>query len=85
MIFSVFLFMESHNVRLSLAGMTSFMFFATASLLGFSSVIPTAASPIDNVTTGGGATTATTMSDNTSLNVTTTNVELGDTHQCLKM
>jgi hypothetical protein len=80
MIFSIFLFMDSHNVRLSLGGMTSLMFFATASLLGFTSVIPTAvASPIDDaITTSGATTTAITMSDdNTSLNVTTaTNVEL---------
>jgi hypothetical protein len=82
MIFSIFLFMGSHNIRLSLAGMTSLMFFATASLLGFNSVVPTAvASPTDDViATSGSTTTATTMSDNnTSLNVTTaTNVELGD-------
>jgi hypothetical protein len=79
MIFSIFLFMESHNGSLNLAGMTLIMFFAIASSLGFTSVIPTAiASPIDDdITTGDGATTATTMSDNnTSLNVTTTNVKL---------
>jgi hypothetical protein len=78
MIFSIFLFMESLNVGLSLAGMTSLMFFATASLLGFTSVIPTAvASPIDDVSTGGATTAITTSDDNTSLNVTTaTNVEL---------
>src|SRR5918992_5365757 len=79
MIFSIFLFMESHNGSLNLAGMTLIMFFAIASSLGFTSVIPTAiASPIDDdITTGDGATTVTTMSDNnTSLNVTTTNVKL---------
>ena len=73
--------MDSHNVRLSLAGRILLMFFAVASLLGFSSVTPTAvASPIDDTITTGRATTATTMSDNnTSLNVTTaTNVELGE-------
>ena len=53
--------MESHNVRVSLASMTSLLLLA-ASVLGFSSVIPTAtASPIDNITTGSGGTTATTM------------------------
>ena len=76
--------MESHNVSLSLAGMTSLVFFATASLLGFSSVIPTASSSSsiidDNITTASGATTATTMpNDDTALNViTATNVELGE-------
>lgn len=59
------------------------MFFAMASLLGFSSIIPVStavASSIDDSITGDGSTTATTtMSDNnTSLNVTTTNVELGE-------
>jgi hypothetical protein len=76
--------MECHNVRLSFAGMTPLMFFAMASLLGFSSIIPVstavASSIDDSITTGDGSTTATTtMSDNnTSLNVTTTNVELGE-------
>ena len=77
--------MESHNVRLSFAGMTWLMFFATASLLGFSTVVPiptAVASTIEDITTGGATTTSTSpsMSDNnTSLNVTTTNnVELGE-------
>lgn len=75
--------MECHNVRLSFAGMTPWMFFAMASLLGLSSIIPVStavASLIDDSITGDGSTTATTtMSDNnTSLNVTTTNVELGE-------
>jgi hypothetical protein len=81
MIFSIFLAMESHNVRLSHADMALLMFFAVPSLLGFTSVIPTAvAPPIDDTITTGGATTTTPMSDNnTSLNVTTaTNVELGE-------
>ena len=77
--------MESHNVSLSLAGMTSLVFFATASLLGFSSVIPTASSSSiidDNITTASGATTATTMpNDDTALNViTATNVEWERSH-----
>lgn len=74
--------MESHSVRLSLAGMTSLMFFAIAPLLGFSSMVSTAAasSPIDEITTGRAA-TATTMSDNTSFNVTSTiNVEWERSH-----
>lgn len=71
--------MESHNVRLSLAGMTWLIFFATALLLGFSSVIPTAASPIDDITMGSATTPAITMSDNRSLIVTTANnIELGE-------
>jgi hypothetical protein len=68
-------------MRLSLAGMTSLIFFVTASLLGFSSVIPTAvASLIDdnNITTGGATITSPSMSDNSSLNVTNTNVEIGE-------
>jgi hypothetical protein len=69
--------MESHNGSHNLAGMTSIMFFAIALSLGFTSVIPTAiASPIDDdITTEDGATT---MSDNTPLNATTTNVGLGE-------
>jgi hypothetical protein len=79
MIFSIFLFMDSHNVRLSLAGMILLMFFAVASLLGFSSVTPTAvASPIDDITTSGATATFPSMSNNTSLNVTSNNVELGE-------
>ena len=65
-------------MRLSLAGMISLLLLAT-SVLGFNSLIPLAvASPIDDITTdGGGETTATTMSGNTSLNVATTvSVEL---------
>jgi hypothetical protein len=67
--------MKPLNVKISLAGMTSFLLVA-ASLLGFSSVMPTAAASlsIDDATTtapedNGGTTT--TLSDNTSLNATT--------------
>jgi hypothetical protein len=48
-------------------------------VLGFSSLMSTvAASPIDGITTGDSNTPATTMSNNTSLNFTTTNIELGE-------
>ncbi len=78
--------MESHNERITLAGMTSLLLLA-ASLLGFSSVMGTTttalASPIDNAITGGGGTPATTMLDITSslnvsdtANTTTDNIEL---------
>jgi hypothetical protein len=72
--------MKPLNVKFSLAGMTSFLLVA-ASLLGFNSVMPTAAASlsIDDATTtsaedNGGTTT--TLSDNTSLNATTSTVEL---------
>jgi hypothetical protein len=70
--------MRSLNVKIHLAGMTSFLLVA-ASLLGFSSLVPTAVAslPIDdtNATTAAednGGTASTTMLDNTSLNATTT-------------
>lgn len=72
--------MEPLNVKFSLAGITSFLLVA-ASLLSFNSVMPTAAASlsIDDATTtsaedNGGTTT--TLSDNTSLNATTSTVEL---------
>ena len=72
--------MESYNVKLSFAGMTPLMFFAMTSLLGFSSVIPTAVvSSIDhNITRRAAATTGTTMSDNNTPPNVITNVELGE-------
>lgn len=83
--------MESRNVRLYLAAMILLLLHA-ASVLGFSPLIPRAAtaSLIDDMTTGGGegeggGSTATPVSDNTtsSLNVTTTaaitpTIELGE-------
>ena len=73
--------MKSLNVKISLADMTSFLLIA-ASLLGFSSMMPTAAASlsVDDATTtapednGGAATTI--LSDNTSLNATTSTVDL---------
>ncbi len=75
------LFVKSLNVRFSLAAMIPLLLLAT-SVLSSSSLIPTAASPIDNDDTATGATTPTsTMSDNMSLNVTTAitpTIELGE-------
>jgi hypothetical protein len=80
------LFVKSLNVKVSLIGTTMFLLLA-ASLLGFNSVMPTAAAslPIDDptTTTGGGDTSAnntTTMSENTSSSATTSAaiIELAD-------
>jgi hypothetical protein len=65
-------------MRSSLSSTISLLLLAV-SVLGFSSLISTvAASPIDGITTGDSNTPATTMSNNTSLNFTTTNIELGE-------
>jgi hypothetical protein len=70
--------MNSDNVGSSLSSMISLLLLAV-SVLGFSSLMSTvAASPIDGITTGDSNTPATTMSNNTSLNFTTTNIELGE-------
>jgi hypothetical protein len=80
------LFVKSLNVKVSLIGTTMFLLLA-ASLLGFNSVMPTAAAslPIDDpiTTTSGGDTSAnntTTMSENTSSSATTSAaiIELAD-------
>jgi hypothetical protein len=79
------LFVKSLNVKVSLIGTTMFLLLA-ASLLGFNSVMPTAAAslPIDDpTTTGAGDTSAnntTTMSENTSSSATTSAaiIELAD-------
>jgi hypothetical protein len=81
------LFVKSRNVKVSLIGTTMFLLLA-ASLLGFNSVMPTAAVaslPIDDTTTtsGGGdisANNTTTMSENTSSSATTSAaiIELAD-------
>ena len=71
--------MKSLSSKISLAGMILFLL-VTASLLGFSSVMSTAAASTsidetDTTTTAednGGTTASTTLSDNTSLNATTT-------------
>ena len=72
--------MKVINVKVSLTGTISLLLLA-ASLLGFTSVMPTAVAslPIDDTTTDDGTPT-TTMSDDTSLNRTTptTTVELAD-------
>jgi len=62
------------DVKVSLIGMIS-VFLLTASLLGFTAVMPTAVAslPMDDTTTGGDSTSATTtISDNTTSNPTTT-------------
>jgi hypothetical protein len=69
------------NVKVSLMGTTMFLLLA-ASVLGFNSVMPTAAAslPIDDTTTDGADTSAnntTTMSENTSSSATTI-IELAD-------
>jgi hypothetical protein len=69
------------NVKVSLMGTTMFLLLA-ASVLGFNSVMPTAAAslPIDDTTTDGVDTSAnntTTMSENTSSSATTI-IELAD-------
>jgi hypothetical protein len=70
--------MNSDNVGSSLSSTISLLLLAV-SVLGFSSLMSTvAASPIDGITTGDSNTPATTMSNNTSLNFTTTNIELGE-------
>jgi hypothetical protein len=73
-------FVKSLSERLSLTGTISLLLLA-ASVLDSTSLIPTAASPIDNDATRGATNPTATMSDNTSLNVTTVitpTIELGD-------
>lgn len=66
---------EPHNVKLSYTGRISLLLLAV-SVLSFSSLVSSVlASPIDN-RTAADDTTATTTSDNISLNVTTSNVDL---------
>lgn len=65
---------EPHNVKLSYAGRISLLLLAVTALSFSPLVSSLSASPIDDRT--GDDTTATTMSDNISLNITTPNVGL---------